>query len=219
MAPAHNLPVHLTSFIGRAQELADVQRLLDETRLLTLIGAGGVGKTRLALRVAASLLDAYPDGIWAVELAPQGTTSLPGDLSAPMSVASCSLLFNFNSPRQRPGPAHSYGRRSHGTPRALRCRGPRLRSPDFHPRLGPPGHNGSHGTPRALRCQDAPSDRRRRGLPCDRSRRPSICYNLIDGSLRMSDPSLCTLHAPEPARLRACSKRSAFGDQPSARRG
>jgi hypothetical protein len=40
-----------------------------------------------------------------------------------------------------------------GKPRALRCRGLRLRSPDFHPRLGPPAHNGSHGKPRALRCQ------------------------------------------------------------------
>ena len=67
--PPSNLPVRLTSFVGREQEIAAVRRALGETRLLTLTGAGGCGKTRLALRVADELLWAYPHGIWFVELA------------------------------------------------------------------------------------------------------------------------------------------------------
>jgi predicted ATPase/DNA-binding CsgD family transcriptional regulator len=65
----HNLPVQLTSFVGREWEVAEVRRLLGTTRLLTLVGAGGIGKTRLAQEVAAGLLDAYPDGVRLVELA------------------------------------------------------------------------------------------------------------------------------------------------------
>jgi predicted ATPase len=67
---ANNLPIQVTSFVGREHELVALQRLLPTTRLLTLIGAGGVGKTRLALAVAADVLDQYPDGAWWVELAP-----------------------------------------------------------------------------------------------------------------------------------------------------
>ena len=65
----HNLPNALTSFIGRARERAEVTRLLATTRLLTLTGAGGCGKTRLALAVAGDLVEDYPDGVWLVELA------------------------------------------------------------------------------------------------------------------------------------------------------
>jgi len=65
----HNLPLQLTSFIGRQKEMAEVSELLQSTRLLTLLGAGGCGKTRLALQVAADLSDAYPSGVWLVELA------------------------------------------------------------------------------------------------------------------------------------------------------
>jgi non-specific serine/threonine protein kinase len=67
--PRHNLPVSLTSFIGREAELAEVKGLLRSTRLLTLTGAGGCGKTRLALQVATESLAEYPDGVWQVELA------------------------------------------------------------------------------------------------------------------------------------------------------
>jgi len=79
--PTHNLPVHLTSFIGREKEIADMRRLLAPAapgysgsrehgvRLLTLTGPGGTGKTRLALQAATHLHDAFPDGIWLVELA------------------------------------------------------------------------------------------------------------------------------------------------------
>src|SRR5687768_4699246 len=68
-AARNNLPVQLTSFVGREREIAEVTHLLGATRLLTLVGAGGVGKTRLALRVAADAAGPYPDGAWLAELA------------------------------------------------------------------------------------------------------------------------------------------------------
>jgi predicted ATPase/class 3 adenylate cyclase len=68
-AHRHNLPVAPSSFIGREGELEAVTDLLRSSRLVTLSGVGGVGKTRLALQVAAGLLDAYPDGSFMVELA------------------------------------------------------------------------------------------------------------------------------------------------------
>lgn len=71
-----NLPLQLTSFIGREREIAEIKRLLGSTRLLTLTGAGGCGKTRLALEVAADLLAAFPDGVWFVDLAPLSDPAL-----------------------------------------------------------------------------------------------------------------------------------------------
>jgi predicted ATPase/predicted Ser/Thr protein kinase len=72
----HNLPVQLTTFIGRNQAIADVQQLLSTTRLLTLTGAGGCGKTRLALEVGAQVRSEYRDGIWLVDLAPLSDPNL-----------------------------------------------------------------------------------------------------------------------------------------------
>ncbi|MGH3087340.1 MAG: ATP-binding protein, partial [Rubrobacteraceae bacterium] len=71
-----NLPAPLTSFVGRENETLEVKRLLSMTRLLTLTGAGGCGKTRLAVETARGLVGAYPDGVWLVELAPlsEGTS-------------------------------------------------------------------------------------------------------------------------------------------------
>jgi predicted ATPase len=66
----HNLPLYLTALIGREAAVAELRRLLATTRLLTATGTGGCGKTRLAVQVAAELLDEYPDGVWLVELAP-----------------------------------------------------------------------------------------------------------------------------------------------------
>jgi predicted ATPase/DNA-binding XRE family transcriptional regulator len=68
-ARADNLPLQLTSFIGREREIAAVRQRLSETRLLTLTGSGGAGKTRLALEAAAGLLSDFVDGVWWVELA------------------------------------------------------------------------------------------------------------------------------------------------------
>jgi len=65
----NNLPAELTSFVGRRRELSEVKRLLTTTRLLTLTGSGGVGKTRLALRGAAEMARGFPDGVWLVSLA------------------------------------------------------------------------------------------------------------------------------------------------------
>ena len=72
----HNLPAPLTSFVGREREMLEVRRSLSMTRLLTLTGVGGGGKTRLALKVAAGLVGAYPDGVWLVELAPLSDPAL-----------------------------------------------------------------------------------------------------------------------------------------------
>ncbi|MBA2714862.1 MAG: tetratricopeptide repeat protein, partial [Rubrobacteraceae bacterium] len=69
-ANKHNLPAPRTSFVGREQEMIEVKRALAMTRLLTLTGAGGSGKTRLALEVAKDLTMSYPDGVWLTELAP-----------------------------------------------------------------------------------------------------------------------------------------------------
>jgi predicted ATPase/class 3 adenylate cyclase len=67
---ANNLPAQSASFVGRHREVAEVRDLVNSSRLVTLAGAGGSGKTRLALQVAAELLDGSGDGVWLVELAP-----------------------------------------------------------------------------------------------------------------------------------------------------
>ena len=67
---AQHLPVQLTSFVGRAAQIADVQAILAEDRLVTLTGAGGIGKTRLAVQVAAKMAAEFGDGAWYVDLAP-----------------------------------------------------------------------------------------------------------------------------------------------------
>ncbi len=68
-ATPNNLPLQLTSFLGRDDELAQLRALLGATRLATVTGPGGIGKTRIALQVAADLLDRYADGAWFVDLA------------------------------------------------------------------------------------------------------------------------------------------------------
>jgi non-specific serine/threonine protein kinase len=68
-APTHNLPAHISSFIGRASELAEIARLLGERRLITLTGPGGAGKTRLALQAAGQALDQFSGGVWLIALA------------------------------------------------------------------------------------------------------------------------------------------------------
>jgi predicted ATPase/DNA-binding CsgD family transcriptional regulator len=70
MTRPSGLPAELTSFVGRRQELREVKRLLTTTRLLTLTGSGGAGKTRLALHAAADMSRGFPDGAWLVSLAP-----------------------------------------------------------------------------------------------------------------------------------------------------
>src|ERR1700719_1674128 len=66
---AGNLPADVTSFVGRRRELAEIRDLLQQARLITLTGMGGVGKTRLATRAGADVHRAFSDGVWLVELA------------------------------------------------------------------------------------------------------------------------------------------------------
>jgi predicted ATPase len=74
--PSHNLPALRSSFVGREREIEEVKRELATTRILTLTGVGGSGKTRLALEVARDLIEAYPDGVWLVEFAPLSEEAL-----------------------------------------------------------------------------------------------------------------------------------------------
>src|SRR5579872_275743 len=66
----NNLPVQVTTFYGREKDLEELKTQIEEHRLVTLFGAGGVGKTRLAVQAAAEVLDRYPDGVWIADLAP-----------------------------------------------------------------------------------------------------------------------------------------------------
>ncbi|HJS28873.1 MAG TPA: tetratricopeptide repeat protein, partial [Anaerolineales bacterium] len=66
--PRANLPIQLSSFIGRERELAQVREMLSDSRLVTLVGPGGCGKSRLAIQVALELIAEYPHGVWLIEL-------------------------------------------------------------------------------------------------------------------------------------------------------
>jgi predicted ATPase/DNA-binding SARP family transcriptional activator len=83
LAPRYNLPHQLTSFIGREKEQKEIADLLTNHRLVTLTGAGGIGKTRLSIQVAPTVLNKYPNGTWLVELAPLSDPGL-----VPQTVAS-----------------------------------------------------------------------------------------------------------------------------------
>src|SRR5258707_3895218 len=78
LMPAHNLPPQPTPFIGRERELAQITEYLADPacRLLTLVGSGGIGKTRLALQAAADQLEMFTDGVYFVSLTPVGSTTL-----------------------------------------------------------------------------------------------------------------------------------------------
>ncbi|MCI0877641.1 MAG: adenylate/guanylate cyclase domain-containing protein [Chloroflexi bacterium] len=76
-AHPHNLPVQLTSFIGREEEIDEVNGLLSTARLVTLLGAGGSGKTRLAQEIGASVIEDYPDGVWFIGLAALSQEAVP----------------------------------------------------------------------------------------------------------------------------------------------
>src|SRR5450759_212072 len=95
-AASSNLPHHLTSFVGREAELRSLKDLLAKSRMVTLTGTGGSGKTRLAAEVARANASQWPDGVWWIELsgtddvsgAVVGTLQLPGRGSAQDVVAS-----------------------------------------------------------------------------------------------------------------------------------
>ncbi|HEY5984701.1 MAG TPA: tetratricopeptide repeat protein [Anaerolineales bacterium] len=86
-APRHNLPLQITSFIGRENEVDQVRSLIRKSRLVTLTGSGGTGKTRLALQAVGALLNDFPDGIWLIELAPlSDPTLVPGTIASALGV-------------------------------------------------------------------------------------------------------------------------------------
>lgn len=78
----NNLPIQRSSFVGREADAAKVKELLERHRLVTLVGSGGIGKTRLAIQAAAELLHRYPDGVWFVDLAPIGDPELVASVVA-----------------------------------------------------------------------------------------------------------------------------------------
>ncbi|MBA2782565.1 MAG: hypothetical protein H0T74_06540, partial [Rubrobacteraceae bacterium] len=104
-SPPNNLPLELSSFVGREKELVEVKRLLENTRLLTLTGSGGCGKTRLALAAAGELVEGFEDGVWLVELAsladpslvPQAGTSTLGIREQPGRSPTEALSYYFGS--------------------------------------------------------------------------------------------------------------------------
>jgi non-specific serine/threonine protein kinase len=100
--PNTNLPTPLTSFIGREKEQAEIKHLIAKNRLVTLAGAGGIGKTRLSIQIASTLLNDFPDGTWLVELAPLSDPALVPqviittlDLSEQMGRPALRLLTDF----------------------------------------------------------------------------------------------------------------------------
>ena len=100
---SNNLPASLSTFIGREKEQAEILRLIDTHRLVTLTGSGGVGKTRLALKVGGQVLDEYANGVWLAELASlsdpvllaQTVASMFGIVTQSTSVPHTELLINF----------------------------------------------------------------------------------------------------------------------------
>ena len=85
-ATPNNLPIELSSFVGRQTEIASVSALINTQRLVTITGAGGAGKTRLAQQVAANVADQYPDGTWWIELAPIEASSVRTTIAAVLSI-------------------------------------------------------------------------------------------------------------------------------------
>jgi non-specific serine/threonine protein kinase len=90
----NNLPAELSSFVGREPQLAELRRFLRKSRLITLTGPGGAGKTRLALRLAAEVLDRHPDGAWLVDLASLGD----GRLLEQTIASACGILEERHRP-------------------------------------------------------------------------------------------------------------------------
>ncbi|MGH9003827.1 MAG: ATP-binding protein, partial [Acidimicrobiia bacterium] len=101
-AARDNLPVGLTSFIGRQRELEELERLLATGRLLTLTGVGGAGKTRLALRLAAEVRERFSDGVWLVELGPISDPSLvASEVMAALGILVSGLGLETTPPEMR----------------------------------------------------------------------------------------------------------------------
>ena len=143
------LPAELTSFVGRRRELSETRRLLASSRMLTLTGVGGVGKTRLALRMAAEVRRTFPDGVWFVELAALHDPQLRA-------------AHGGQHPRAAPGLGRP-GRRPRGVPRGAAAPGGarQLRAP--HRRLRGAGQQAPRRRPGPAHPRHQPARARRRG--------------------------------------------------------
>jgi len=102
----NNLPEQLTSFIGRERELGELKALLGKARLLTLVGMGGMGKTRLSLQVAAELMAEFPDGAWFLDLSPIRDAALVASEAAQVLAVGpgehATLMRSMRSPSMQP---------------------------------------------------------------------------------------------------------------------
>lgn len=96
---SHNLPSQLTSFVGRQAQMTELRHLLTDNRLVSLTGAGGAGKTRLAVEVATQLTDDFSDGLWYVDLAP-----ITNPAVAPLTVARTLCSTTASTCSMRAGP-------------------------------------------------------------------------------------------------------------------
>ncbi|HKJ38208.1 MAG TPA: BTAD domain-containing putative transcriptional regulator, partial [Anaerolineales bacterium] len=94
VTPKHNLPHQISSFIGRTKEQAEIKSLVQRNRLVTLVGAGGIGKTSLSLELSHSLLDEFPNGVWFIPLDSLSTSNL-----VPQTVAA---VFGIRESSERP---------------------------------------------------------------------------------------------------------------------
>ena len=128
-----NLPVPATSFVGRHAELAAAESLLRGSRLVTLTGPGGTGKTRLAIELATTLQESFPDGAWLVELeAVTDPAAVPDALAAALGVGGKLVARRGRAgPRTAPGQGHRLPARQ-----GRACRARQLRAPDRGVRAG-----------------------------------------------------------------------------------
>ena len=93
--PKHNLPVQLTSFIGREDEITEINNLVSKTPLVTLTGSGGSGKSRLAHEIGSSKVEDYPDGVWWIELAPLSNPALIAEEAATVMGVGEEALYDY----------------------------------------------------------------------------------------------------------------------------
>src|SRR5204863_8896235 len=94
----HNLPAQATEFVGREAELAELAKLLDASRLVTVLGPGGMGKTRLALEAAAGQIKKFADGVYFISLAP---LSAPETIVPTIAEAVRFSFYGGSAPKQQ----------------------------------------------------------------------------------------------------------------------